>query len=586
MAAYMDDDSGYRSLDWMSAVCTQMELVQCTIDELLYEIEVFSNVDDPNRLDNNYNSSSAIGHASLGASSLTNAISPRRRQQILGDTSLGNEVVATVVDTIGKSDQATRLILSTLKRHFLFSKLHDYDFEDIIGQMQEDTAEAGDVIIQQGEPGDKFYIMEDGACEIIREEDQTVLDTLSAGSYFGDSALIHNAPRAATIRATAYCTLWTLDRAFFRQAMLTSNANAGTYLTEFLPKLRLFGAKMPFFAGESSDRLIQLAKSLTEKTYEEGEYIITQGEVGEHLFILGPKSKLGGGRVKVTETLPDGTEKTLNTLNENDEGTLFGDLALIKKQPRARNIIAMEKIKVFSLNKKDFGALLGHKVTEMMDMNELRMLQAISVFSKLSDHRLQLVKTEMTYLRCWQDRRIVTNADAVYVVMDGLFETSDGRTLKVGEVPSRSDLNAALVPERPSPAPAVTPILTLTCRSEEEGVLGVVARSVISQHLAEQITDPATASGESVVSEEDARMEALMKVEALLVETTKQREDTARRRMEKLGAMLRLDASGRGLECLQVLGQGTFGTVYLVRHADSGTMLACKCLDKVSLTPT
>ena len=46
-----------------------------------------------------------------------------------------------------------------------------------------------------------------------------MLGTITQGS-FGDLALMYNSPRAATIKAVSDCTLWALDRAFFRQAQV------------------------------------------------------------------------------------------------------------------------------------------------------------------------------------------------------------------------------------------------------------------------------------------------------------------------------------------------------------------------------
>ena len=60
------------------------------------------------------------------------------------------------------------------------------------------------------------------------------------GNSFGDLALMYNSPRAATIRARTECTLWVLEKHFFRQAMVTSSSNQAGNLAQFLGKLKLF----------------------------------------------------------------------------------------------------------------------------------------------------------------------------------------------------------------------------------------------------------------------------------------------------------------------------------------------------------
>jgi hypothetical protein len=98
---------------------------------------------------------------SMHRASTTQRVGGRRRQQILGDMH-DSEVVATRVDVVLKSDACKYLIMSVLKRHFLFSQLHDYELDDVIDSMQNHYSEEGQKIIEQGQHGDKFYIMEEG----------------------------------------------------------------------------------------------------------------------------------------------------------------------------------------------------------------------------------------------------------------------------------------------------------------------------------------------------------------------------------------------------------------------------------------
>ncbi len=103
--------------------------------------------------------------------------------------------------------------------------------------------------------------------------------TCEAPQPFGDLALMYNAPRAATIRAIEPCTLWTLDRVFFRQAMVTSSSNQNVQLSQFLSKIALFETI-------GVQKLNQLARSLTKQSYDDGQYIIKQGDIGDQFYVL------------------------------------------------------------------------------------------------------------------------------------------------------------------------------------------------------------------------------------------------------------------------------------------------------------
>jgi uncharacterized protein YhbP (UPF0306 family) len=83
---------------------------------------------------------------------------------------------------------------------------------------------AGDVIVRQGGPADKFFIVLDGAVELVREEDgeQRVLARLSAGQFFGEMAIMHDAPRSATVRAASPTTLMVMERDTFRALVADS----------------------------------------------------------------------------------------------------------------------------------------------------------------------------------------------------------------------------------------------------------------------------------------------------------------------------------------------------------------------------
>ncbi|MCB0108523.1 MAG: cyclic nucleotide-binding domain-containing protein, partial [Caldilineaceae bacterium] len=76
----------------------------------------------------------------------------------------------------------------------------------------------GQVVIEQGEPGDKLYLIARGQVEVIvHGESGTAqeVDTMQDGDHFGEMALLSDAPRNATIRTTTSCLFLTLPKAEF-----------------------------------------------------------------------------------------------------------------------------------------------------------------------------------------------------------------------------------------------------------------------------------------------------------------------------------------------------------------------------------
>ncbi len=83
-----------------------------------------------------------------------------------------------------------------------FQQLPPTNLQALFQRMQPMPVRQGQLIIRQDEPGDYFYVIAQGVCQVVREMPQhkpLKLSELSAGSYFGEEALLTDAGRSATI---------------------------------------------------------------------------------------------------------------------------------------------------------------------------------------------------------------------------------------------------------------------------------------------------------------------------------------------------------------------------------------------------
>jgi len=76
---------------------------------------------------------------------------------------------------------------------------------------------AGGTVVQQGEVGTEFYIIQSGQAEVLQESADGVvrLRLLGPGDYFGEIALLRDVPRTATVRALTPLEIYSLDREAF-----------------------------------------------------------------------------------------------------------------------------------------------------------------------------------------------------------------------------------------------------------------------------------------------------------------------------------------------------------------------------------
>lgn len=101
----------------------------------------------------------------------------------------------------------------------LLQSLQDYQRNSICDALQPVIFQKGEVIIKQGDPGDIFYILEEGSAAVTKvyvlgTPPQEVLK-YGPGDYFGELALLNNEPRAATVTATEECRCYGLSRKTF-----------------------------------------------------------------------------------------------------------------------------------------------------------------------------------------------------------------------------------------------------------------------------------------------------------------------------------------------------------------------------------
>ncbi|KAL4225868.1 cAMP-dependent protein kinase type II-beta regulatory subunit [Mactra antiquata] len=176
-----------------------------------------------------------------------------------------------------KSDEQRKRLSEAVKPIFLFRSLEPEQMHCVLDAMFEKKVCVGEHVIDQGDDGDNFYVIDSGTYDIY-VDDNMVGKYDSTGS-FGELALMYNMPRAATIIATSEGSLWAMDRLTFRRIVLKNayeKRKVYESLLENVPMLKTL---------ESYERM-NIADALYSKTFEDEEIIIKQGDNADCMYFV------------------------------------------------------------------------------------------------------------------------------------------------------------------------------------------------------------------------------------------------------------------------------------------------------------
>ena len=111
-----------------------------------------------------------------------------------------------------------------LKNVNILSTIDSYELGQICDSLKEGVFKKDEYIIREGELGDVFYIIEEGKCNATKTlepgKDDTIINELKEGDYFGERALLRGEPRYANIVVSSDTVkVISLDRRSFNRLL-------------------------------------------------------------------------------------------------------------------------------------------------------------------------------------------------------------------------------------------------------------------------------------------------------------------------------------------------------------------------------
>ena len=239
----------------------------------------------------------------------------------------------------------------------------------------------GDVLCCQGELGDRFFTLKEGS--VVVSKDGKELAKLSDGAYFGERALIRDEPRGATVTAEGYVVCFALSRQAFNE-LLGPIEDVWRYET-----LR----KVPILSNLTEKQLFELARRVGSVEFEAGDVLFNKGDPGDSFYV-------------VEDGLFAVTDENDNELARCGKGQCFGELALLRSEPRAATVVALQSSKALVCTKEDFDEHLG-SLAEIRNMWRFEALSKVPLLTGLSQ------KQRLALCNAFEEQKFSAGEDVV-----------------------------------------------------------------------------------------------------------------------------------------------------------------------------
>jgi len=225
-----------------------------------------------------------------------------------------------------KQDKNSKMVAEELTLHGLSSNA----LTRMIGSAQQLKV---DLLYFEIMEGDTLLLCTDGAYNQLSENKILEMQKESNDSSLAKNIIDNSREKHITDNATVISI--SFDQAKMKKASVTPQVKFSTL------------QKIPLFSEFDYKEMSKLLTFMKMKRIIKDQKVVTQGEMGQDLYII-----LAGSADVIIDT---------NKVNELTSGQYFGEVSLIDREPRSATIIATSDLEVLVLNRKDFTYLITHE---------------------------------------------------------------------------------------------------------------------------------------------------------------------------------------------------------------------------------
>ncbi|MBI5304287.1 MAG: cyclic nucleotide-binding domain-containing protein [Chloroflexi bacterium] len=127
-----------------------------------------------------------------------------------------------------------------IRKQLLFAGLNEQDIAWLTGMAEIVSLRKGDVLMEEGTPGDALYLVLEGEFQVTKRSgnSEVAIAMRGVGEVFGEMSLLEQGPRSATVRAATDSRLAKISKAIFDELVTTRPVATLSILRTVIARLR------------------------------------------------------------------------------------------------------------------------------------------------------------------------------------------------------------------------------------------------------------------------------------------------------------------------------------------------------------
>lgn len=304
----------------------------------------------------------------------------------------------------------------------------------------------GDLIFQEGDPGDAFYIIVRGKCRVTaKSAHNTVafLNELRENDWFGENSLLGSSRCTATVNATNKVMLLKLNAADFKRFLSIAPELEEVLRERISVRTADRLKKIPFFTAVRENKpwskLDLLGGLFTFEEFDKGAIVFSEGSVGDRFYVI------VSGEVQASARREGEGDVVLSHLVSN---MWFGEIALMKDTTRTATLKCMTDCVLISITAEYWKRFLNiapelvKPFQSMLDHRTANILKSLKIFKHVHENRpwnkLEMLSSMTQYITYAPNEVIYRKGDVddkFYVMIGGKvrISDSDGKSIERDE---------------------------------------------------------------------------------------------------------------------------------------------------------